>query len=211
MPFVNKAVGNVIYVWSEGGKKPPRYARGCVISAHGGQAEGYKTFSVPDRTKLFFYTPEGGILKADLVPMSRGKYEAFEVVKGGQRCRDYSLSKFQGAKHGGGQEDYEYIRTKMHAGYMAAVMKQSGFKQSDIDGVLQDDVKMDVVTIRNRRFHSDPTLSEVIDALEANGYFYREIHCSFCRYASAIGSSPGPNENVANFDNLASFTPKVKA
>lgn len=41
--------------------------------------------------------------------------------------------------------------------------------------------KMDIITIRSRSFHSEPTLSEVISDLHDAGYNYTTVHCFFCR------------------------------
>jgi hypothetical protein len=44
----------------------------------------------------------------------------------------------------------------------------------------------DIVTVRNRRWRSDLTLSDVIRILHEHGYRYTTIHCAFCRSRSAM-------------------------
>jgi len=49
---------------------------------------------------------------------------------------------------------------------------------------------MDIITIRNRFWHSSPKLSWVLTELWAKGYQYETIHCSFCRGGGASYSPP---------------------
>lgn len=183
MPFQKRPAGNKLWVWSEGGAVPAEYTRDCVITCHGAQVDGYKTFLVPARTSLNYVGPEGYMLKSDIFPMVRGKVAPYEIIAGGKESRDYSLSKFQGAKHGGKGETYGYISNDMHPEAMGAQMKSAGWSDDQIAKATMDKIVMDVVTVRNRKMYSDPTLSEAIKALETAGYKYKTIWCSFCRYA----------------------------
>ena len=56
-------------------------------------------------------------------------------------------------------------------------------------------VQMDVITIRNRNIGSSPSLSELIIELQAAGYQYDVIHCSFCRGFSN-GTNKGQQEPI---------------
>jgi len=50
-------------------------------------------------------------------------------------------------------------------------------------------VDMDILTVRNRIFRSDPTLSDVFDQLNKKNLRYPHIHCSFCRPIEGDDSS----------------------
>ena len=201
MAYTETKVGHKLKVWSPEGKKPGGNRTACVISSHGGQADGHKVFKLRAGIKVYFYGPEGGMLKADIRSMCIGKYKPFETLVGGTLCRDYNLTRFQGAQHGGGKEDYEYISKGMHPETLLAQMV--GWKESDIAEVRNSPMLFDVVTIRNRSGvralqYPPPNLSETIDILLDNGWNYTEFHCSFCRYASAVGDLSVQNMTVFN-------------
>jgi hypothetical protein len=181
-------VGDHAIVWSRG-KKKPTGEKGCVISAHGGEAQinGTLTLRSPSIT-LVWYGPHGVPLKDPMVGMVARKlvveHGTTTVARGTTPDQDYILSKFQG-KHGGGKvqlEDYDSIRQGMHPETYQDFISQ-GFKVMDQERNLAP-IVLDVVTIRNRNcFYSSPTLFKVISDLHANGWIYNEIHCSFCRGA----------------------------
>jgi len=50
-------------------------------------------------------------------------------------------------------------------------------------------VEMDVLTVRNRVFHFDPTLNDVFEQLNKKNLRYPHIHCSFCRPIEGDDSS----------------------
>jgi hypothetical protein len=102
----------------------------------------------------------------------------------GQSCPDYELSKIQASDKGvlgGRASNYLGERNAMTYEDVGKFMKHDN----------QDE--KDVVTIRNRLFQSDKTLSGVLALLSEHGHTYRHIHCCFCRSAKWMGSKPAVN------------------
>ena len=64
------------------------------------------------------------------------------------------------------------------------------FRQQTTLARLYADLRMDIITIRNRFSHSDPKLSWVLTELWAKGFDYDTIHCSFCRGGGESYSPP---------------------
>ena len=58
---------------------------------------------------------------------------------------------------------------------------EAQFRQQTAVARLYGELRMDIITLRNRFWHSDPKLSWVLTELWAKGYEYDTIHCSFCR------------------------------
>lgn len=103
-------------------------------------------------------------------------YEKVSAQKG----QDYTLAKFQGAKHGNASESYSEIANfgksadqilAEFPGMNAAATREEIAKRKP----------MDIITVRNRRFSTDPTLKEIIYTMSKHGFKYEEYHCSFCR------------------------------
>jgi hypothetical protein len=198
MAFTRTAVGNKIWVYSPNGERPQPYTRHCVITAHGAQAADYATFTVPQYQTVRFLGPDGHPLTASLKTVTSGKAPPFEDRSAGSPCRDYELGKFDDPKEG-----RKFIETGMHpktrdefvadlrAMHFTEHWIETSWEMADKTGPV-----MDVVTIRLNRFRSGPTLSEVIGSLNAAGYHYNTIWCSFCRWAP--GSVHGLGKKAAD-------------
>ena len=127
--FVKVPVGEDIYVWTRGGVKP-NVNKACVISAHGGQSIINSTFDIDRGTKFVFYGPHGyTLLDPSLFDVLCGKVKSYQTVSVGD-CQDYTLSKYQGEKHGSGREKYSDIES---AGATDDELKQFGFSQQQLD------------------------------------------------------------------------------
>lgn len=176
--FAKVPVGDDIYVWTRGGVKK-NVNTACVISAHGGQSIINSTFNIERNTNFVFFGPHGyTLLDPSLMDVLCAKVKPYQTVSMGQ-CQDYTLSKFQGAKHGGNNEKYSDIEA---AGASDDELKVFGFTQQQLDSRPDKPrADLDVVTIRYRRFRTDPTLSGVVKALKKHGWTYTTFYCSFCR------------------------------
>jgi hypothetical protein len=178
--FKKVPVGDKMYVWTQGGISPNRNSA-CIISAHGGQSIINSTLGKAARfdQRFVFYCPHNyTLIDPSLMNILYGDVRPYETVTGGA-CQDYGLSKYQGAKHGSGREKYSDIEV---AGTTDEELLKMGFKPEQLAArtrIARTD--FDIVTIRYRRFKSDPMLSDVVKTLNTNGWIYRTFHCSFCR------------------------------
>ncbi|MGD1927152.1 MAG: putative adhesin [Paracoccaceae bacterium] len=162
-----------------------------LITAHGGYADalgplkGTGNVKVPDWCQLYYYASHGSTLSdPGLSDIMRGKYQVKEVKASGVSVHNYELSKFQG-KHGGGEiENYAAISKCIdYASNKAVNPKYVSPGKMGLPASSHSNFafKFDVLTVRNRKFKSDPSLSDVFAALKQHGYRYENIHCSFCR------------------------------
>jgi hypothetical protein len=177
--YVKNEVGDKIYVWTIGGGRAKKNTE-CIISAHACQTILNSEFKVDGATFAFYALHGYALLDPSLYSILSGEVKPCEIVKDG-KCQDYSLGKFQGAKHGSGRERYEDIEL---LGMTDDEMLQKGCKREDLSKRTQLQ-HMDIVTIRFRRFRTDPTLFEVVKELRKNGWGYKTYHCCFCRSAGA--------------------------
>ena len=190
-----------LYVWSE--RKGEGSKEKVVISAHGGIARINGMEAAPD-CNLVFYSPHGHILNdPSLSAVIAGSIESCETLASSQ-SPDYDLSKYtnSGAEHKHnktgenyamvGKLDEQFAQShKNHSKHveMLADLIVDDSRAQNIKHLEQqiklaemyDGLSMDIVTIRNRFWHKDPKLSEVLKILWDNGYEYKEVHCNFCR------------------------------
>lgn len=194
MKLFRHAVGKQLYVWSSSSSGKSRDV--AVISAHGCGALVNGMDTAPKGIKLIFYCPHGYSLEdpkietivAGVTPPAIGPH----------KVQDYWLTKYQEAES-------KTARTRPAETYKDIYELPELFAKMHAFGEKYDksanyaDIKMDVVTIRNRAFHISPRLSWVLKELWANGYKYSEVHCSFCRptFSDALfslGSTWRPGE-----------------
>ena len=162
------------YVWTIGGK----VNKSAVISAHGAQTWVNSKFKIPDNVKLHFYQPNGYLLQdPGLINVIYDEVKPLETVSGG-KSQDYSLSKYQGAKHGSDRESYQNIPS---FGITKQELLDLGFKEADINNMKKARDDIDIISVRNRRFKTDPVLSDLIKSVHNAGYKYTDFYCSFCR------------------------------
>jgi hypothetical protein len=174
-----------VKVWSKTKKGPSPGCTECVISSHGAiPFINWPAFWIKGVT-LVFYAPHGQSVKVSLEDVITGSVKAEPTIKSG-KGQDYELSKFQGAKRGAKGETYEIIRTQddtLAGKFTDKEMENLANLYVGHEKYMERYKKwMDVVTIRNRKFHSSNVmLSAVLKELHDNGYKYTTVHCSFCR------------------------------
>lgn len=96
---VSSDVSDRLIIW-----RGTAHAEKCVISAHGVQRLGSRTFDIPVGTKVVFYGPDGASLTdPGMTAISGNKIKPYATAE--RTCPDYSLSKYQG-RHGSEKETY---------------------------------------------------------------------------------------------------------
>lgn len=163
----------------------------ALITAHGGYWAGTKKFRVPEGVSVYFYTPHGTVLSDPGISFLKdGSKEPTRILKGGDECFNYILSKYQG-RHGSQKETYEAIAKSVKKGDEVINNYQKDINHAFDHGKDKMAVVMmrhamanknsHVVTIRNRRLKSDINLKYVIDTVRASYPEVTEFHCSHCR------------------------------
>jgi hypothetical protein len=156
------------------------YAPSLVISAHGGIKEnGAPTFHTKWGT-LHFYSVHGqatddlGIRNF----CSGGKdNQRTESIVATSNCYDYDLSKYQG-KHNNVGESYESIEgSQNYVDDFNELLLQAGDRAPKGSKQMVD---FDVLTIRNRWYNKNVTLSQALSAIGKLNQ-YADVHCYFCR------------------------------
>jgi hypothetical protein len=185
-----------IYVWSSRENKKSKTK--AVISAHGGKTFINGMATAPP-CRLAYYSPHGDPLNdPGLEKVLARLVEPYEWIESRQ-SQDYDLSKYTNTNkdtkdHNKNNESYESVGAiaDMFAGkhedfrlMNEAAQGPRGTAQMRATAAFYEEryreFGMDIITIRHRRFQSDPKLSWVLQTLWAYGYDYEEVHCSFCR------------------------------
>ncbi len=182
--------------------KPHDDSRICIISAHGGrETNNASTFRVPEDTILRFYSEDTfSVLDPGFSNFYTKEAVPREVLSEGDECYDYCLSKYQG-RHNSSQnnETYSSIAQTISNAFHSRELASGQLKQA-IEKNAPDKVKRSlgnlvarhktpsVVTIRNRVFKADLTLSQVIDMVKLTSPEITLFDCSFCRSVSRGGS-----------------------
>lgn len=204
------AVGSNLYLF-----KSETNSVDCIISAHGGYVSANKSFTVPAGVKLVFYGPHGAALLDPKINRFIDKHadaEPVEVFEGGQECRNYLLSKYQGA-HAGSTgtkvvETYGQIASGVSANDLArrnkfdTLLQAASVASPDATQVKLSMSEIDktrsgsVLTIRNRWnvFMGVPLKEAITDARKAFPTL-REFHCLFCR-SYMLGDDELPSQRV---------------
>ncbi len=183
-----KKLGDMLYLFESS-----TTTHRCLITAHGGYWFGTRRFTVPRGVTISLYAPHGtalidpGIdfLKADAVVQPE------EVIRGGAKCYDYQLSKFQG-RHGSQNETYQAINRSVTTGDqdVGALQRDANLALDRGDeGTLNQLLVMastnrnaHVVTVRNRWFNKlGVSLTHVISKVRKSYPEVTEFHCSHCR------------------------------
>lgn len=199
--FIQNAVGFDIYVWSLLKGKPSHSH--CVITAHGRTAGTAP--QKPNRdVELRFYCEHGFTQggATDIRKLASGYCVPRETTSAQKLAYDYTLSKYQGKHQSSTSDDehgetYAYIAKHIHnlEEFYRDVCKVNAETARKFLAEHRGHVNMDVITIRNRKFKSPPTLTEVLNALDLAGYKYDVVHCSFCRPPEK-GSGVGQQEPI---------------
>lgn len=168
-----------------------------IISAHGGHAVLSNTnrFKVPSDTVLRFYSDDTfSVLDPGFDNFYKKEAAPKEIVYEGDMCFDYLLSKYQG-RHGNKEETYESIAKAINDAVggkaffkgQAAKASTPKAKQSYLEQSAASKVAA-VVTIRNRWFKGDATLSMVVNAVKKAAPSIVIFDCLFCRSTLFGGS-----------------------
>ena len=192
------AVGRDIYAWTLVKGRPSPGIDTCLISSHGVNV-GQRRWSHDRRIELVFYTPEGTALSrpmsTDLVGALTETFAAHEVISS-PPYPDYVLKKFQDS----GYESYDFIaKAPLNVAWRYSVREWGDTTPPPPHPVVRQmfenhsDEKlkalmdkwgiwpMDVITVRKRLPLPFISLSQVVKALDEEGFRYKRFHCDFCR------------------------------
>jgi hypothetical protein len=169
-------LGNELYLWTNNSGTGGRTADALLISCHGGYIPRWKWtewregkdgwLKVPTWTTLVFYARHGESLdNPGILRIIQGHETPIDAAHPGDSLRNYRLSKFQ-TRNG---ESYDTLVAGLH-------WTRPGRR------VYPSRDPFDFLTIRNRWWNKfGTTLRFVLSRLEAENFYYPEIHCSFCR------------------------------
>jgi len=196
----------------------------CIISAHGGFISESRTFPVPDKLELRFYSSHGAsIIDPSIAEFFRNQERAAPVERYGtgpdctsRDCPNYLLSKYQGDDHNKMGETYGMVnmsmtnRDKQRGKNFNALMRASdsdnpnpGLQKLYLEQ-LTNAPGASVLTIRNRwNVLMGVTLSDAVKAVRKAIPTIGVIHCLFCRsymlpdkIGNALGVTMRPDEHV---------------
>ena len=169
----------------------------CMISAHGGFMAENRSFTVPSGLTILFYGIHGAaLLDPNITSFARANSRAVpvETFTGGQSCRNYMLSKYQGAHAGESGtevvETYQQVsntvstRDKVRTSNFNKLTKpgQTVELQEMVFNQLMADWGGSILTIRNRwNVLFGVPLSDAIAAARKEMPSLRLFHCIFCR------------------------------
>lgn len=187
-------VGDVLNVWTASAGK---HASTAVITAHGGEAFVNGMEKAPDYL-LAYYSEHGHILSdPSIMYILTGRSIPCQTIQS-RASQDYELSKYTNTSatvtgsrmHNTGAETYDSI-LNLEADFSRGLARQRGSGSAQ-EKMYKEGMKMDVITIRDRKFHKDPKLSDVLKILRKHKYNYTTLHCSFCRGG---GQAQAPKSN----------------
>jgi hypothetical protein len=204
------ALGRYLYLF-----KSSTNSTDCVISAHGGYMFENRDFTVPEGITLRFLGEHGASLIDPTIDdffRNQGDAISVETISGGQKCRNYLLSKYQGAH--AGKSGTEVVETYGQINQRVDVtdkQRQKNFNQmlraANVQGGDANVVKMQlehldrarggsVLTIRNRwDVVFGIPLQDALKAAKKEMPTLREFYCLFCR-SYMLGDDPKAAQNV---------------
>jgi hypothetical protein len=197
-------LGSTMYLF-----KSSTNSKDCMISAHGGYVSENRSFKVPSGTTIHFYGEHGAALldpgiTTFMKDASRAKSK--ETYTSGQTCRNYLLSKYQGA-HAGSDgksvlESYEMVaqavsgRDKIRSSRFKSLLASAGDNQTKILQTLAEDWGGSILTIRNRwNVFLGVPLRDAIKAAQKHSPALKTFHCVFCR-SYMLGEDSKPAQAV---------------
>ncbi len=180
---------------------PKESTNRVIISAHGGHAVLSKTnqFEVPTDVVLRFYSDDTkSVIDPGFNDFYRGEAAPKEIITEGDMCFDYLLTKYQG-RHGNKSETYESITTVINETVAAKQQLLGGAQKLEagarkdklLQGASREKVAA-VVTVRNRWFKGEATLSMVVHAVKKHTPAITIFDCLFCRSTMFGGSDAVP-------------------
>jgi hypothetical protein len=190
-------------------------AADCIISAHGGYMFENRDFTVPAGVTVRFLGEHGAALidpKIDDFFRRQGDVIPVETITAGRKCRNYLLSKYQGAHAGeGGKEVVEtYDQISRRVTVQDAQRRKNFsqmFRNANVQGPNVKMVKLSleqldrarggsVLTIRNRwDVVFGVPLKDAITAARKEMPTLREFYFLFCR-SYMLGADPKPAQDV---------------
>ncbi len=198
------SLGHYFYLF-----KSTTNSKDCLISAHGGYVSGNRTFTVPSGVTIVFYGEHGAALLDPGVydfAKKMGAAKPKEIFRSGEKCRNYLLTKYQGA-HAGSDgktvvETYDqvartvssrdYQRTEKFKNLLAA-NKDS---QAAVLAELMKDWGGSILTVRNRwNVFLGAPLSDAITAVKKEMPSVQVFHAIFCR-SYMLGEDPKQAQGV---------------
>jgi len=168
----------------------------CLISAHGGFVAENRSFTVPSGVSVLFYGEHGAALNdPNISSFSRdiNRAQVVETCGPGDDCRNYLLSKYQGAHAGSsGTEVVETYEQVAGAGGMRDKVRKAQFEKllgsKDEQATQRIFEKLletwggSILTIRNRwNVLFGVPLNDAIKAARKEMPSLRNFHCVFCR------------------------------
>ena len=198
-------LGNRMYLF-----KSSTNSSDCMISAHGGYILENRAFKVPANTRILFYGQHGAALNDPGIltfHRSAGAAKVVETITAGQPCRNYLLSKYQGAHAGeSGKETVETykavaksVSTQDLKRNMAwqGLLKTTNQKTQEIKiANIQQAIGGSILTIRNRAtILVGVPLKDAIKAAQKEMPSLRVFHCIFCR-SNMLGEDKLASQDV---------------
>lgn len=162
-----------------------------IISAHGGREKNTNAFQVPDDVVLRFYSDDKNtVLDPGFSNFYSREAAPKEILTETDKCYDYTLSKYQGSHNKMG-ETYGSIakalsgaaKTKANLLKSAETAKSDKSKNLFLNKANQEKMAA-VLTVRNRLFRSDISLSYAISQVKAVAPHIVIFDCLFCRWLS---------------------------
>jgi len=179
-------------------------SKDCLISAHGGFMAENSSFTVPSGVTIQFYGVHGAaLIDPNITDFARiySGAQPVETLTGGQNCRNYLLSKYQGAHAGASGEDvvetYEQVAGTVSSRDM---IRKRQFESMTKEGQAQDTQQMvfeqlmnnwggSILTVRNRwNVLCGVPLKDAIKAARASMSSLKTFHCVFCRCTMLPGT-----------------------
>ena len=216
MALYKHQVGRFMYLWTRE-KVPAQTTNHVVISAHGlfSLVNGMETCQ--SNVKLHFYCPHGTSLedpKLELIMAGQVKASGPPVAP--KSSQDYELAKYTNSDDNSTRHNTKNTETYKTIGALDTVFANKVADAKMIAGLTVASARqkrqaafmeagyskwMDIITIRHRWkglpgfFGKGPKLSSILKELDAAGYRYTDVHCSFCRAINADSPSSKP-ENL---------------
>lgn len=168
----------------------------CIISAHGGYIFENRSFTVPQGVTLQFFSVHSSTLSDPGIgafQKSQAQAKPVETITGGNSCRNYLLSKYQG-RHNEMDETYEKIadgvgkQDTLRSAFAAKLFKDASTTTGSPDKVEQTLLNLarnhggSVLTVRNRfDVVTGVPLQDAIKAAKKEMPTLRVFYCLFCR------------------------------
>ena len=194
--------------------KPKIGTNTCIITAHGGHTVLTKTniFTVPSNTVLRFYSEDTySVVDPGFSSFYHSVGAVKELVSEGESCFDYILTKYQGKGNNEMGETYDSIAQTINQNFNNYNFLDDRMKVADKSSSAYAKMHKSkyshkfssVLTVRNRMFKSDMTLSTALAEVKKIDPEILVFDCLFCR-STMFGGKQHVNlvSNTAKSQNL---------